>query len=237
MVDVQLRGDQCAVHGTGSTVGEEREVPRVVTLRDRDLLDRADHAGDRDTNDAVGQCVRIDPAEIRRETFQRRTGERFVQRQGRGELRLAPEPAENQVGIRDRRFGAASPVCDGSRICAGAARPYRQCLASVEPRDAAAARPDGDDLHLWRAVRIARDHLFGGQRRAKPFDQAHVGARTAHVTGDQVPGAEAMAQFDRRRHAAGGPGKHRLHREATRTFGAHYTAVGGHQKYGTGEPP
>ena len=235
MIDIELRRNQHAVHRPGPTVGQKHEVARVVSFRDRDLLDRTDHAGDRDANDAVGEHMRLDPAEPRREPVEGGAGKYAVQGEGRCELRLVPEPAEHEVGVRNRRLGPASPVRGGARVGAGAARPDRERLPAVEPCDAAAARSDGDDLHLRRAVRIARDHLLGSERRAEPFDQAHVGARAAHVIGDQIVEPQTLPELDRRGHAPGRTGEHRQHRQTAGALRTHHPAVRGHQEDGAGE--
>ena len=70
-----------------------------------------------------------------------------VQRQPAAGERRRADPAEHDVGVGDRRLGAAAAVAGGPGIGAGAPRPDAQDPAGVDPGDAPAARADLDEVH------------------------------------------------------------------------------------------
>ena len=69
---------------------------------------------------------------------------------------LVVEVAERDVGVGQRRLGAAVGVARGSRDGAGAARPDVELPGVVDPDDAAAARPDLGDVDGRHAEQEAR---------------------------------------------------------------------------------
>ena len=60
----QFIGDRACVHRTRAPESNEREIAWIVTVSDRDVLDRADHAHDRDVQDAFRQRIWIHAPEL-----------------------------------------------------------------------------------------------------------------------------------------------------------------------------
>ena len=85
----------------------------------------------------------------------------------------------------------------------GSAPALRGPTASVSPPSIHAMLPPPAPmvtiLHLRRSIGVSRDHLLGGQRCTEPLDQAHVGARAAHVVCDQVLHPQTPTELGPRR--------------------------------------
>ena len=139
------------------------------------------------------------------------------------------EPAQDDVGVGDRRLDAAPPVADRPGIGARAPRPDAEEPARVDPGDAAAAGADLDQVDDGRADRVARqrhaadaragvaaDVVVLGHGRPAVLDQPDLGRRAAHVERDDVGTAERLAQVGRGDHAGGRPGLDHEHRPHAR---------------------
>ena len=104
-----------------------------------------------------------------------------------GEQPVRVEPAEDDVGVGDRRPGAAAAVADRPRRRARALRADAQHPRGVDRGDRAAAgadRVDVDHRHVDRhrvlELEVARD------RRLAAEHEGDVARRAAHVVGDDV---------------------------------------------------
>src|SRR5262249_44424632 len=92
------------------------------------------------------------------------------------------------------RLFPAAPVRRRSRKRAGAHRPHLEQPARIDPRDAAPACSDGLDVENARAYGKSRHFAEILLRRLATADQAHVGARAAHIDGDLILDAELSAE-------------------------------------------
>ena len=227
----ELAGDGGRVHGPCAAEGEEGEVARVVPLVHGDEPRRARHLMVHDLEDRGG-------------------GLRLVEAQGRADfladdaahlvdVRRALEAAdgagvdaaEQQVGVGHRGLAPAPAVADRPRRRAGTLRPDAQDAALVHPRDAAAARADGLDVHHGHAERHAvGDVLLRRRGRHAAAHDGDVEAGAAHVAADEVGEAGGGAQTRGRDDAGGRPGHDRLHRLLARDAGGHHAAVALHHQ-------
>ena len=108
------------------------------------------------------------------------------------EEELGVQPAEREVGVRERRLLAALAVAGRTGIRARALRPDLQEAARVLPSDRAAARADRLGRHPRHADGEAvLDLVVGGIERLAVHDEADVAARSAHIEHDRLPRAGA----------------------------------------------
>src|SRR6185437_8633315 len=96
------------------------------------------------------------------------------------------EVAEHQVGIGDRRLGAAAPVTGRPGDGARRARPDPQGAAGVATADRAAARADGVDIDGRQLDRAAADRARVGAPHGTVLDHADVAGGAAHVEAERV---------------------------------------------------
>ena len=135
--------------------------------------------------------------------------------------------------IGDRRPVAAPPVAGRSRHRAGRARADPEQAAVVDPRDGAAAGPDGDDVDDRRLHRQAVDPRHRRQLRIAVGNERDVGAGTAHVEGDEVVVSRVGDAPYRPDHAGRGAREERRDGVSGHRFGRHPAAVRLHDA----EPP
>src|SRR6185437_16728339 len=102
------------------------------------------------------------------------------------------EIAEDEVGVGDGRRRAALAVAGGSGIGAGALRPDMQDAARVDAADRAAAGAQRHDVEAAQRDLVLADLAVAGERRLALDDEADIGARPAHVEGDEVAVAEEL---------------------------------------------
>src|SRR5262249_57666540 len=74
-----------------------------------------------------------------------------VQRHLAAEKERRVQAAENDVRVGDRRRGAAAAVARGARPRARATRAHAKRTARIDPRFAAAAGANLDEIDDWRA--------------------------------------------------------------------------------------
>jgi hypothetical protein len=111
-----------------------------------------------------------------------------------GEPRVAVEPGEHEVGVRDGRPCAALAVAGRSRHGFGAGWADTQRAPVVDPGDRAAARTDGVDVDDGKADGDLADP--GIARRLGPAvaNEADVGAGAADVHGDDGVGPDQVRE-------------------------------------------
>ena len=167
-----------------------------------------------DVVDAPGRAQRLEPERLGDAVADRRLGRRPVERHRAAEEEAGVEIAEHEVGVGQRRPGAAAAVAGRTRIGAGAARADAQQAAIVDLGDAAAAGADLDHVDDGDADRQAaalaelvhaRDfHAVALDRRAAAHERA-LGGGAAHVEGEQVGQVERCGR-DRRSSGRRRPG-------------------------------
>ncbi len=170
---VELLRERARMQWPGASERDEREVARVEPLLDGDDAERPRHLGVHDLDDAG----RIEVAES---ACRRRFVEGDPTRQPRR------EPAEEQVGIRNRRALPASAVARGARVGAGALRSDAERTACVLPDDRASARADCVNGERGKAHREAADHARVLSLRITRDDRADVRRGAAHVECERI---------------------------------------------------
>ncbi len=168
--------------GTGSAEGHERIVARIEPALDRYLLDRVGLVPGGDLENALGRARGLE-AEMRRER-----GEPFLCPLGL-ELDFSAEQArrdaaEQQMRIGHGGLGAAAPVTEWARIGARAARPDFEPAVGRDPRDAAAARADRDDVDHRHLDRESAHRAVGGEAGHPALDETDIGAGAARIRGE-----------------------------------------------------
>ena len=134
-----------------------------------------------------------------------------VELQVAAEARLAAQPAEHEIGIRDRRPRAALAVAGGPRHGFGADRPDAQRPAVVDPGDRPAARADGVDVDDGKADGDLADPGVARRLRPAVADQADVGAGAADIHGDDGVGLDQPGEMRAGDDASGRPRQHGVH--------------------------
>ena len=154
--EVELAGDLGRVQPRGAAKGEQREAPRVDAAPHRDQPHPLGHVGVDDAMDAVRRGQPID-AERCGDAVDRRLGRAPVEPAPPAEKARRVEIAQHQVGVGDRRLGAALAVAGRARNRTGARRADMQDAALVDPRDRAAAGADAGDVEAVERDRVAGD--------------------------------------------------------------------------------
>ena len=213
---------------SGSAVDEEGELGRVVAAFDRDGTDRLHHGGAGDPDDAERGLFDIE-TERPREVFDRRTGQRPVDRHPAVQKRRVVQPAEDDVGVGDRRLRAPRRVAGGSGYRAGAPRPDLEQPVLVDPCDGAAPRAHRIHVERGQTQGEAGEGALVHLRRPRVAKKAHVRAGAADVEGDDVaksgrPSAPRGSEHPRRRSRQRGADRiaaRHLHRHETARALAH----------------
>ena len=166
--------ERVRVHGAGAAEADEDEVARVVAALHRDQVERVDHRGVRDLDDAVRRLVTSRPSGFAQRSSIARARALDVEADLAAEEVVGVEPAEHDVRVGDGRLGAAAPVADRAGVGARAPRADAQQPARVDPRDRAAARADLDEVDDRRPHRVAGERQPAdagrprGRRRGSP---------------------------------------------------------------------
>ena len=121
------------------------------------------------------------------------------------------EPAEEEVGVRDRRLRPAAAVAGRARIRSGALRPDAQATR-LEPRERAAPRADRVDVDERHQHRQALELGLGRDGRLAVDDQAEIERRPAHVDAEQVAPSGRPGERRTADRPADRPGEQRLNR-------------------------
>ena len=187
--------------------GEEGEAPRVHAPahgHDADPFrhDRVDDAVDAVCGqDALGAEGLGDPVH-------RPLGGGPVEPRPPAEEVAGIEVAEDEVRVGDGHRRAPLPVAGRTRIGARALRPDAEDPARVDARDRAAPGPDRHDVQARERDLLAGHPAVAREVSLAPLDQRDVGARPAHVEGDEVPLAEEARRVAAARHPAGRSRQH-----------------------------
>src|SRR6266581_3949831 len=100
------------------------------------------------------------------------------------------------MGVGRRRLITGPPVAHGPGVGARALRPHTKAAVTADARDAAATAADGDDVDHRHLDREASDRAVRGDRRRAALDQAHVGAGSTDVRGqDAVVAGRSYSRY------------------------------------------
>src|SRR5262249_56894634 len=111
-----------------------------------------------------------------------------IEQQATTKPRLAAEPAEQQIGIGDRRSRAAAAVAGRTGRGLGAMWADPQGATIIDPCDRSAAGADRVDVDRRQADGYLIDLGASGGFGLSVSDQADVGAGAADVHGNDIPG-------------------------------------------------
>src|SRR5258707_5589511 len=89
-----------------------------------------------------------------------------------------------------------------------------QDAAGIDPADRAAARAERHDVEAVQGDAVAADLAVGGERRLAVDDEADIGARAAHVEGDEIALADQLGGVTAAGDAAGWARQHAAGSEA-----------------------
>ena len=174
----------------------QRIIARIEAALDRDGAHRAHHVGDHDTQNALRGFLHGE-AEPPRRRPDGAPGRGGIERQFAARQPFFGQAAEREVGVGHRGLRAAAAVASRPGIGAGAARADLHQPVPVEPGDRAAPGADGVDIHHRLAHREAGDLPVEADPGVVVADQRDVGARAAHVEGDDVRPVRALRGVDR----------------------------------------
>ena len=238
--EIELPCDGGHVHARRAAERQQGEAARVDAAAHRHEPDSFRHVGVHDAVDPFRRGGRFD-AEPRGDGVHGAGGGLRVEPLPAAEESLRVEEPEHQVGVGHGGCGPAPPVAGRPRIGAGAGRTDVQHAARVDVGDGAAAGADARDVEAVKGDPVARDPAVRGDRGLALHDERHVGARAAHVEGDEVAVREDPARVARRRHPAGRPGEDATGGEADRIGDRRETAVRLHDQHrprvpGPGQP-
>jgi len=192
---------------------------------DRYLADRACHAHDRETHHALGHDVHIEAAEGCCERLNGSPRLLRMERDFSGQGRRGVQAIEHEVGIRHRGCLAAEAIAGRPWARAGALRTDPQHLAYAHARDAAAPGADGNDVQLRHPGGVPGDPGLCRMPDLAGFHQADIGARAAHVAGDEIADAGLSRDGHRAGDASGRARQHGGRRKAARGARGHDSAA------------
>ena len=188
----------------GAPEGQQRKTAWVDAAADRDQPDPFRHVGVDDAVNAFGRGHAVD-GEPRGNRVHCAGGGLAVEPLPAAEETHRIEEPEHQVGVGHGGRGSAPPVAGRPRIGAGATRADVQHATRVDVGDRATARADARDVETVQGDPMTGDPPVGRDRGLALDDERHVGARTAHVEGDEIAVLDDPARVACRRHPAGRP--------------------------------
>ena len=188
----------------GAPEGQQRKTAWIDTATDRDQPDPFRHAS---VDDAVNAFRRRHPIDVEPcgNGVHRAGGGFAVEALPAAEETHRVEKSEHQVGVGHGGRGPTTPIAGRPRIGPGTARADVQYAARVDVGDRAATGANACDVQTVQGDPIAGDPPVGGDRSLTLDDERHVGARAAHVEGDEIAVFEDPARVACRRHPAGRP--------------------------------
>ena len=208
------------VHPGGASGGEERKPARIEPALHRGLVQQVVDA-------AVGEAVDRRRGRFRVHTERSRhlgresLARRFHVERGRPvQEKRAVQVAQDGVDVSQGRIGAAVVIADRTGIGAGAARPEpRLARRRVHRHDAAAGKAQADDVQLGQRIVIAQHHGLALVVEQALLHRADLEGRAAHVGGDDVGLADALAECFRADQAPYRSGLEQAHRSRGRGGG------------------
>jgi len=135
------------------------------------------------------------------------------------------EEAENQIGIRHRRFRAAAAIAGRPRLRAGAFGAHMQQAAIIDTRNRAATRANAGNVEALQRYALACESPVGRDGRLAAYHQRDVRGGAAHVERDEVPMAEQARSILAAGNATRGSRKHAAGRQPNGLGYGRHTAV------------
>ncbi len=208
--DAQFARHHGGMERSGAAIGDQREIRRIEAALGRHPAHHMRHFRRGDAQDAFGGFGQRQPERLCDLVVERTFRAFDVELHLAAEKAVGGEPAEHEIGVGDGRLLAAEPVAHRTGHRAGAFRPDAHRAGKPGARDAAAAGADlldVDHRHLHRQARgIAADQRAAGHQHMAVVNDARLRRRAAHVEGDGVAEAHAVAQNLGADHARGGAG-------------------------------
>ena len=201
-------------HGelAGERGGEERpraperhqgEVPWVESLLHRDHADRLDQVLVEDGEHRLGRLLDPEPHRGRHPVGDRAVREIGSQGHAAAEQGVGGKAPEHDVGVGHGGFGSPQAVAGGARIGPGAPRTHVHEAAGVHACDAAPSGAHRMHVDHREPDGVPPELALPGDERPVVLDEAHVGARSPDVEGDDVrtlgPVGEKAGPGDSRR--------------------------------------
>ncbi len=134
----------------------------------------------------------------------------------------------NDVSVRDGDVLSAAIVTHRARVCACAIWADLQSADGIDARDGAPAGADRVDIQHGQGNGTHVDFALSRYHRVALMDKRHVTTRAAHVEGNDVVDADALASAHGGDNAAGRSGKDRSDGFFGGTFECGNAAVGLH---------
>ena len=201
-LDADITGVGADVKRTGAADRKESEISRVQPSADGHAADEIGHAGIEDVDDPDRRLFQAE-------------GQRLGDALADGLLREAPvelprsteevirvDAAEDDVRVRHGRIGAATRVRRGPGLGARALWTDFQEAGAVDPRDAAAAAADGDDIDHREAEVVLVEQRLARVLRLPIDDEPDVEARPADIGREHVRVTEHLPEVSRADHPA-----------------------------------
>ena len=220
------------VQRAAATKGQQHEVARVMAAAHGDQLERVDHVGVGDADNAQ-RGLGDGEAEMRGNRLQ--GGLRALQTEADAPAKeiVGVDAPGGEVGVGERGF---LPHALASRpgVCAGALRPHAQCACLVHVGDGTAARANFNDVDgrhqdgVAGAPPVMFDLVVAGDARRPIQHQRALGRRTAHVQRNDVRLADQYANSGGADDARHRPGFDQVDRQLPTGGKAGAAAVGLH---------
>ena len=195
---------------TGAAVGHHRKIARVEAALCGDARHHMRHGRGGDADDAAGGFDHADRKRRRQHVLHGLLCAFQVEAHFATKKAVRRQPPEDQVGVRHGRLGAALPVAHRSGRGTSTLRSDAQAPAGFHPRNAAAAGADLLDVDQGnldrQAFLVAADHDIARHHHLTTQHHTGLGGSAAHIEGDGIGQAQALAHRSRADHARGRAG-------------------------------
>ena len=216
--DAECFSEGADVQAAGAAEADQEKIRRVVSAIYRNTADGFDHVFVGDADDAPGGGFDL-KADTFREIANGVPGPAEIEFEPAGEWRARRQPAEQQVGVGDRRLRSALAIASRARVRACRFRPDLEHAAAVDPGDRAAAGANRVHVDHGHGNRIFAEAAFAGNAD-RPFEQGDIGGGAAHVEADEPSLAELAAEIFHRGEASRRAGKQQFDGGIRRLAGA-----------------
>ena len=177
-----------------SAKSDEHKVPRIVATLHGDEAHGAHHVGIGNLDNAMSRLQGIEPQRLGALAHDSITAHCWIEGHFTAQEKRRVQPAQQQIGIRNRRRGAPLVVTGRTRHCPGAARSDTQRATRIDPGFTAAAGPDFHQVDHRRAHWVPTTSAFSQRRDGLApdlelrrqfglavLDQAHLGGCATHI--------------------------------------------------------
>ena len=223
--NAQIGRERARVDRTRAAHRDQRELARIESLAHRDQTDPLRHLGVDHLVDAGRRRFHVEPERLRDPMPNRVDRPVRVERDGAPRELRRVQVSQHHRSVGHRRLPPSARIACRAGIGGGGVRSDPQPARVVEPRDASPARADRIHVHHRHPHRVPVDQPLGPQQRLGAGDERDVGARAAHVEGDEIlvpdRGPGGLATDD----PGGGAGQEQPHRTAARELRARESAA------------